>query len=494
MTETSLAHLILLRPSGELATKSRHTRRRFQQRMVAALEDALDSAGVDYRVHEDWGRLFVECSSRAALEVVPRVFGIASLSEVEATAEAKLESIIEVGERTYAERVKGGTFAVRTRRSGRHSFSSRDVNYGLGAALNRYAEVDLGVPDLAVGVEVRDEMAYFFSRRIPGAGGLPAGVEGPAVALVSGGYDSAVAAWMMLRRGVALDYVFCNLAGGAYERAVLAVAKLLTDHWSYGLRPKIHVIDFQQPVLQLRERVSESYWQVVLKRLMYRAADHVAAQSGAHAIITGEAVGQVSSQTLPNLQAIDPSAATLVLRPLVGFDKSQIIERSREIGTYALSEKVREYCALTEMRPVTDASAERVAAEEAKLDLAVVDAAVASRRVLDLRDLDPSELVMPYLYTSEVPPEALVIDTRPRSQYDPWHYPGATHRDFWELFRDSTSLDRDRTYVLYCELGLKTAQLAEKMQKAGYEAYSFKGGVRALKAYAEGGGRRSVGQ
>ncbi len=486
-----LTHRILLRPSGELAIKSKNTRRRFQRRLVANLKDALGTAGVSSRVHDDWGRLFVEASSRAALDVVPRVFGIASLSEIEATTEARLESIVEVGERLYADRVRGGSFAVRARRAGRHSFSSRDVNYELGKALNRYAEVDLDAPDVTVGVEVRDGTAYFFSRQIPAGGGLPGGVEGSALALISGGYDSAVAAWMMLKRGVALDFAFCNLAGGAYERAVLSVAKLLADEWCYGMQPRIHVVDFEAPILQLKDRVRESFWQVILKRLMYRAGDRIAQEAGALAVVTGEAVGQVSSQTLANLAAIDPSSATPVLRPLVGFDKGEIIERSRAIGTYPLSEKVREYCALTERRPITDATPEEAAAEEARLDLSVIDAAVAERRVLDLRSLDASELVTPYLYTSEIPPDAIVIDARSPAQYEPWHYPGALNREFWELYRDFESLERESAYVLYCELGLKTAQLAEKMQKAGFEAYSFKGGVKALREYwaAEGAKR-----
>ncbi len=311
------------------------------------------------------------------------------------------------------------------------------------------------------------------------------GVEGRAVALISGGYDSAVAAWMLLKRGVGLDYVFCNLAGSAYERAVLGVAKLLADEWSYGTRPKIHVVDFEEPVRTLKEHVSESFWQVILKRLMYRVGERVAREVKAHAIITGEAVGQVSSQTLANLRAIDDSIAAPVLRPLVGFDKTEIIERSRQIGTYALSEKVREYCALTKEYPVTGTTPAEAAREEGKLDLSILDAPVAERRVLDLRDLDPTELVMPYLYTSEIPDDAVIIDARARSQYDPWHYPDAVHHEFWELYGGFKKLDRDRTYVLYCDLGLRTAQLAEKMQSAGYEAYSFKGGVRGIREYAE---------
>ncbi|MGD8699661.1 MAG: tRNA uracil 4-sulfurtransferase ThiI [Gemmatimonadales bacterium] len=485
MHHNEYPYRVLIRPSGELATKSRHTRRRFQHRIVECLEDALASSGIGGRVLEEWGRLFAETDSPAALDIVPRVFGIASVSHIEAMCEARRDSIIELGASLYAERVSGKTFAVRTRRSGRHDFKSKDINYGLGAALNRYADVDLGDPDVTVGVEIRDEIAYLFSARVPGAGGLPLGMEGRAVALISGGYDSAVAAWMMLKRGVALDYVFCNLAGGAYERSVLGVAKVLADEWSYGTRPRIHVVDFEDVVRLLKERVRESYWQVVLKRLMYRVGETVAEATGAMGIVTGEAIGQVSSQTLANLRAIDGSATVPVFRPLLGFDKAEIIDRSRTIGTYPLSEKVREYCALTERKPITDATAEDTAAEEAKFDLAVLESVTAARRTLDLRELDASELVLPYLYTTEIPDDALIIDARPRSQYEPWHYPGAIHRDFWEILADFKSLDRDRLYVLYCELGLKTAQLAEKMQRAGYEAYSFKGGLRGIREYAD---------
>lgn len=492
MEQTEAEMHVLVRLSGELAIKSRHTRRRFQRSLVGNIGDALTSSAIEFGIQDEWGRLFVEASSRAALDVLPRVFGIASISEIEAMAEPRLESIVEVGERVYAERVRGRTFAVRARRAGRHAFNSRDINYELGAALDRYGDVDLSDPEITVYVELREAAAYLFSRQVPGAGGLPLGVEGRAVALVSGGFDSAVAAWMMLKRGVALDFVFCNLAGAAYERSVLSVVKLLADEWAWGTRPRIHVVEFEEPLRAMKERVRESYWQVTLKRLMYRVGERIGREIGAQAIITGEAVGQVSSQTLANLVAITDSVEMPVLRPLVGFDKAEIIDRSRRIGTYPLSEKVREYCALTGGRPVTDASPERAAAEEAKLDLSVLEHAVAKRRVLDVRALDASELVMPYLYTADIPAGATVIDTRSRAQYDAWHAPGAAHRDFWELAADLSSLDRDRTYVLYCELGLKTAQLAEKMQRAGLEAYSFKGGVSALREYAASLGAQPV--
>jgi thiamine biosynthesis protein ThiI len=336
-------------------------------------------------------------------------------------------------------------------------------------------------------VEVRDQHAYLFSRRIPGAGGLPLGVEGRAVTLLSGGYDSAVAAWLMLKRGVSQEYVFCNLGGDAYERAVLQVGKLVADDWSYGTRPRLHVVDFEEPLRALREGAKEKYWQVVLKRLMYRAASQVAAELDAQAIITGEAVGQVSSQTLSNLRAIEPAADLPVFRPLLGFDKDEIIDRAKRIGTAGLSEQVKEYCAIAPGRPVTAATVEGVAAEEEKVELRTVSRAVADRRILELRELTSTDLVAPYLFTDEVPDQAVVIDCRTESAFGAWHLEGAERRDEWQLLRKFRKLDRERRYVLYCAHGIQSAHIAEKMQDAGYEAYSFRGGAAALRKWSERG-------
>lgn len=472
--------LLLLRLGAEIALKSRRTRSSFVRTLEANVADALAESGVEGRVRKTWGRLFVR-SGPGAVAALSRVFGISSMSRVTRDVPADLETITSAGHEVFADAVRGRRFAVRARRTGRHPFRSRDIEVRLGAALlPESGGVDLTNPEFVAHVEVRDERAYLFSGRIAGAGGLPLGVEGNAVALLSGGFDSAVAAWLIMKRGVRLDYVFCNLGGDAYERAVLQVAKVLSDSWSYGTRPRLHVVDFTEPVRQLRESVRQSFWQVVLKRLMYRTATEIGRSLGAAGIVTGEAIGQVSSQTLINLQAIEPAAGLPVYRPLIGFDKEEIIARARSIGTAALSEQVREYCAIAPGRPVTAASAENTDRQESGLDPAVLEAAIAGRRTIDLRALSPSDLVAPYLFTTDIPDGAIVFDCRSEAQYESWHLPGAEHRDEWDLLRSIPSLDRDRTYVLYCAHGIQTAYLAEKMQRAGIEAHSFKGGVRAL--------------
>lgn len=483
-TPAPAERLLIVRLAGEFTIKSRRTQQTLRRTLVRNLRDALDSTGEPYELDAQFRHLVVRSGSERAPEVLTRVFGVSGISVVEAVVAPRLDEIVRVGKELFHPRVVGRKYAVRARvRGGR--LSSRDIMVELGAALNPGAKVDLDDPDVTVHVEVRENEAWLFAEQLDGAGGLPLGVEGNAIALLSGGFDSPVAAWLMLKRGVALDYVFCNLGGAAYERAVLQVAKVLADDWSYGTRPRLHVVDFGPVVDHMQGLVRERYWQVVLKRLMYRAGSMVAAQRKSQAIVTGEAIGQVSSQTLHNLRAIEPAASLPVFRPLLGFDKDEIIARARTIGTASLSEKVKEYCAITPGKPVTAASVEVVDAEEAKLDLSILERAVVERKVLDVRALTPTDLHEPYIFTDEIPPDAVVIDCRPEAQYEAWHFPGAIHRDEYDLLRDAKQLDRDQTYVLVCAAGLRTAHLAEMLQREGYDVYSFRGGVRGLRKWAE---------
>ena len=483
-TTSERAMRFLVRLSPELTTKARRTRRRFQRRLVANLRDALATLDGSSAIESRWSRLLVEADDPLAPACAAAVFGVSSVSVIDATVSAELDVIVRTGENLYAEDVeRAGTYAVAARRTGRHSFSSQDIRVRLGAALNPHGVVNLDRPALTVSVEVRDGEAFFFKSILPGVGGLPLGVEGKAVCLLSGGFDSAAAAWLMLKRGVSLEYVFCNLAGGAYERSVASVAKVLADDWSFGDRPLMHVVPFADVVDDLRENVTPRYWQVLLKRLMYRAAERVAAEVRADGIVTGEAMGQVSSQTLGNLRAINDAASIPVFRPLLGYDKNEIIRLAERVGTSALSARVREYCAIVPDRPVTNAKPHAVRNEESTLDFAILEGAVSSRRVLELRGLSAADLVEPYVFIDDVPDGAVVLDCRPRHQYEAWHFPGAR----WMAPRGVTErlgeLDKERTYLLYCELGVRTAPVAELMQRVGYEAYSFRGGSTGLRKW-----------
>lgn len=477
----------LVRLAPELTRKSNRVRRRFQKRLIRNLSDALRSEGAEAKVRDHWSRVFVETPDPDAMQAAARVFGISSFSRLDGVVPADLDTIVATGHDLYREKVAGRTYAVAARRTGRQGFSSQDIRVQLGAALNPYGTVDLSKPEVTVSVEVRDDHGYLFSGRTEGPGGLPAGVQSRALCLISGGFDSPVAAWLMLKRGVALDYLFCNLAGPAFERSVLLVAKVLADRWSYGCRPRIHLVDFGETVAALQRSVTPRYWQVVLKRLMYRAAEQVARETGAEALVTGESLGQVSSQTLTNLRAIEAAVELPVLRPLVGFDKAEIIRLAERIGTGALSARIKEYCAILEGKPVTAAKVRAVDAEEAPLDAGLVRRAAAERSVMDLRAVAPADLTRDYVKLDEPPKDALVIDCRLPQQYDGWQVPGSLRvepADFPDL---AASLDKDRRYVLFCDNGVQSTMLASALQTAGYEAYSIRGGTKAMRKLVAAG-------
>ena len=481
--------LVLVRYSGDLSTKARPTRQQFSKRLAQNIKDALRSQGMRSRIDRRHDRLHVQLDSAddgpVAARTLARVFGVQSVSHVEQRSWTSCDDLVRHGVDLFGEAIVGKRFAVRARRVGdrnRIAVSSSQLARGLGAALGpRSGGVDLSNPEVEAFVEIGPGQAHFFREALAGPGGLPLGVEGRALALVSGGFDSAVAAWQLQKRGVALDYVFCNLGGRVHQLGTMKVMKHIADHWSYGTRPHFHAIEFEDVSLELQRACTTRYWQIVLKRLMLRAAEHVAKDRGAVALITGEAIGQVSSQTLQNLSVITRATTLPILRPLVGSNKDEILATARQIGTFELSKVVGEYCALVPGKPATSARLDAIEREEARLDLTIVDRAARERSIFDLRALDLATLDDTELQIDSIPQGVTVIDLRSKPAYQSWHYPDALFLEFSHAMDAYPSFDRSQRYVLYCEFGLKSAHLAERMRSEGFDAKSFASGATALR-------------
>ena len=474
---------ILLRISGDVSTKSGGTLDRFSRRLAGNVADALTSSGITHRLEQGRFRFVIDADSPAALDVLVHVFGVQSVSQVESCSWQTFEDVIEQAERFFRERVRGKRFAVRARRTGRTEripFRSPEIERTLGRALLSYADrVDLSSPEITAYIDVRPGVLYLYEEKLPGRGGLPVGIEGKALSLVSGGFDSGVASWLMLKRGVALDYFFCNLGGDAHRQGVLRVLKVLAEEWSHGTRPRLFEVDFAPVVTELERSITPKYWQIVLKRLMLRAAQRVARRENALGLVTGEAMGQVSSQTLSNLAVISKGLDLPVFRPVIGHNKDEIIALSRDIGTFVGSLGTEEYCAILPRFPATHAEAWRIEAEEAKMDASKVEELLDSVRVTDVRfvELDAGDEGAD---VERVPDGAIALDLRSRHAYQAWHVPDALHLDFFEALRSYQSFTPDRTYVLYCEVGQKSAHLAELMRRAGFRAHHIRGGIRTL--------------
>lgn len=395
---------LLVTLAGEIYVKSERTRRWFHRRIADNLGAALEAAGTaDAGVSWlDSGRLVLSPASDRAAEAAARVFGVHRVERARRLAWSCLADLVVGAADLARPRVTGRTFAVRPRRHGHHDWRSTDLARDLGTALlDVSAGVNLDEPEVEVGVLVVDDQAWLVGEPVDGPGGLPLGTQESCLAMLSGGFDSAVAAWMLMRRGCPVDFLHIRLECAQSDHA-LAVAHDLWRRWGAGTRAVAWEVDLSDAADMLRDRVPARLRQVVLKQLMYEAAGRVAGTADLPAVVTGESVGQVSSQTLRHLVEIDRCCPLPVLRPLAGLDKEEIVDRARQIGTAELSARAREVCDLSGGAPVA-VGAHRDTLDRARERLPddLVAEAVERRRVIALADWGPG--VEPQPVTERVP-------------------------------------------------------------------------------------------
>jgi thiamine biosynthesis protein ThiI len=472
-----MARVLMLKIAGEIGTKSSRTRRRFLRLLARNVRAALRRRGVAATIEPRWSRLLVRVGDvAAAREALPPVFGLHSVSEAVVLPFTSLDGLVEGAAEVFRDRVAGRTFAVRARRSGQHPFRSTDVAVALGTALLPVSRgVDLTAPEVEVPVEIVEDVAYLLLQTWPGAGGLPVGVGGRAVALFSGGFDSPVAAWMTMRRGMALDLVVFDLGGCGQVDAALEVARELATLWAPGVEPRARVVNLGPVVGALRTEVEPGIRQVVLKRAMYRAATLLAERLGAHALVTGEALGQVSTQTVHNLAVAEDAAGVPVLRPLIGMDKEEILVRARRIGTHDASARVQEHCNIATGRVETAAGLRRVVGAEGRLDDSFIRAAVDEAAEVDLTTWEPGPA--PGHVIDAVPEGAVVVDVREPDEGIPV---GDVRLPFSRMAEWSSGLDRERSYVFVCAHGNRSEIVAHDLRSRGIDAYSLAGGASRL--------------
>jgi thiamine biosynthesis protein ThiI len=366
---------ILLR-FGEVGLKGKN-RAFFIRALAANVRRALAPLGSGFSVSTPYGRIFVDLPGPDCLEaVIPalgRVFGLVSYSPV-AQAELTMEGI----QAAALEELRAGglpqTFRVSARRSLKSfALNSMEINRELGGFLLENCpglQVDLHQPQRVVNVEVRPEGAYVFSRVYPGAGGLPVGVTGKGVLLLSGGIDSPVAGWLAMKRGIALEALYFDTPPFTSPRALAKVEKLakILAQWA---PVNLHVVNFTPVQRSLLERVPEDLTITVMRRFMFRVAQALARREGALALITGESAGQVASQTLESMLVINEVVSLPVLRPVVALDKVEIMDQARKIGTYDVSiEPFPDCCALfVSPHPKTRPTLAQAARAEESLDV-----------------------------------------------------------------------------------------------------------------------------
>lgn len=343
-----MSKLFLIR-YGEIGLKGKN-RRFFENILTGNIKKAL--AGIEgTTVHQTRSRNFVETDDRHAgevLERLSRVFGIVSVSPV-AIAPLDLDEIKAVAVRELGRiAVPGLTFKVNTTRANKQfPVPSPAVSSDVGAYLLDHIpglKVDVRNPQSMLDVEIREHDAYIYTETIPGPGGLPVGASGKGLLLISGGIDSPVAGWMAMKRGVSLEALHFHSYPFTSERAKEKVVDLCRVLTRYGGKIRLHVAHFTDIQKELRLKTPERLTVTLMRRMMLRIAERLAEKRGALALITGESLGQVASQTMESINVIERVAAIPVFRPLIGMDKLEIMAIAKRIDTYPISIRPYEDC------------------------------------------------------------------------------------------------------------------------------------------------------
>lgn len=362
---------------GEIGIKGKN-RYMFEDALVRQIRYALKDVEGEFLVHKCHGRVYVDCEGEydyeEAVESLQKVFGIVGICPVVKRPVGDIEELKKdvaayVGQ-MYPEGSR--TFKVEARRANkRYPMNSMEINCAIGeAVLDAYPEmkVDVHEPDVRLNVEIREEV-YIYSKIIPGPGGMPVGTNGSAMLLLSGGIDSPVAGYMIAKRGVQIEAVYFHAPPYTSERAkekVVDLAKLVA---AYAGPIKLHIVNFTDIQLYIYEKCPHDELTIIMRRYMMRIAEHFAKKDGCLGLITGESIGQVASQTMQSLAATNAVCMLPVYRPLIGFDKKEIVEISEKIDTYETSILPYEDCCtiFVAKHPVTKPNVERIAKSETNL-------------------------------------------------------------------------------------------------------------------------------
>ena len=362
---------------GEIGIKGKN-RYLFEDALMRQIRYALKEVEGSFEVHRSQGRIYVECDGsydyEETIEALKRVFGIVGICPVVHVEDKGFEElkkeVVSYMDQMYPD--KHTTFKVEARR-GKKSYpkTSMEINCDLGEAiLDAFPEirVDVHHPSIRLNVEVRD-MIYIYSEIIPGPGGMPVGTNGRAMLLLSGGIDSPVAGYMIAKRGVALSATYFHAPPYTSERAkqkVIDLAKLVSK---YSGPIQLNIVNFTDIQLYIYEKCPHEELTIIMRRYMMRIAEHFAKEGGCLGMITGESIGQVASQTMQSLAATNDVCTMPVYRPLIGFDKQEIVEIAEKIQTFETSILPFEDCCtiFVAKHPVTKPNVNVIRRSEEKL-------------------------------------------------------------------------------------------------------------------------------
>ncbi|MCB4781257.1 MAG: tRNA 4-thiouridine(8) synthase ThiI [Sulfurovum sp.] len=364
--------------------------------------------------------------------------------------------------------IVGKSFVVRAKRTGSHSFNSSEIERVVGGFVLAHTDakkVDLHMPEITVRIELINQQLNIITAKHQGLSGFPIGTQGDILSLMSGGFDSTVASYLTMKRGIKTHFIFFNLGGITHEIGVKQVAWYLWNKFGTSHRVKFVSIPFEDVVTEIFRSTAETYMGVILKRLMLIAAEKIADEMGIDALLTGESVAQVSSQTLRNLALIDEVTNKLILRPLATMNKPDIIHIANKIGTRQFAENMPEYCGVISKNPITHGSFKRIRKEAQRFNDKILEKAVASAQKIYVDDIIDD-------ITSQAPVEIvtvldinkhIIIDIRTEEKCIETECK-TIKIPFYQLKTEFKKLPKDKEYLFYCDKGVMSQLHAQYLR------------------------------
>lgn len=473
----------IIRLHPEIIVKSRAVRKRFTRLLEGNIRLIFKRNNFSVEVRSSWDKLLLLVNPKSQdkqteiIKLLQHIPGIDQVLLVQESEFSHLDDLCQQIKHGWQQQLVGKSFVVRVKRRGEHAFSSLDVERYVGGFLNQQCAskgVNLKSPDIIIEFEINGNQLIQSHQRVKCLGGMPLPSQDDVLSLMSGGYDSGVASYQMIRRGARTHFCFFNLGGPDHEIGVKQVSYYLWQRYSESHRVKFVVVDFAPVVTDILEHVENSQMGVVLKRMMMRAASKVADKLDIQALVTGECLGQVSSQTLANLKVVDQASDKLILRPLICMDKLEIIDVAKTIGTEQFAKVMPEYCGVISNKPTVKALINKIEEEENKLDFSIIERVVDEAKMRDIRFIaEETERLAKTVNSVDVLPEnAVVIDIRnaEEAELKPLVISSVTvkHIPFFKLLSHVAELTQEKEYYLYCERGSMSKYQALLLHEQGF--------------------------
>lgn len=474
----------IIKPFAEIIIKSKPVRKRYLNFLQVNLNLWLKRLDCNCYAKFFWDRweVYVEdniddYTYSNLIKIFSRTPWVEVFLEVLEYEFSNFDDIFIEAKKIYTPILEWKSFCVRVKRFWKHDFSSVDLERYIWWWLRQFSNwsyVKLKNPDITINIEIRENKFYLVKDKQYWIWGYPIWTQDKVISLISWWFDSTVSSFSMMKRWVKLDYLFFNLWWKSHEIAVKQVSNYLWKNFSSWYKSRFITVNFEEVVPHLIKNVDHKYRWIILKRLFLMVADNISKRNNYYSIIKGDSLWQVSSQTLKNMFVIDKASSTMVLRPLIWYNKQEIVDLSRKIWTYEFASNMPEYCWVISDKPSTWAKLEKVLQEEKNIDFSIIDKAIDTREILKIDQVLSDSNDIFHIETVYIPwNNQVVIDLREEQEYKDspliLEWIDVMNIPFFDINHDFPNLDQSKEYLFYCDKGIMSKSHGEFLYSKWYK-------------------------